>query len=54
MDKKKLSEEEIAQYSSDECFEQLISMTKEMSRDELIEFYALTEAYKAFHIESDP
>ncbi len=53
MDKKQLLEEEIARYSSDECFKQLISMIKEMSRDELIEFYALTEAYKAFHIDLD-
>lgn len=53
MDKKKLSEEEISRYSSDECLKQLISMTKEMSRDELIEFYALTEAYKAFHTDPD-
>lgn len=28
-------------------------MIKEMFSDELVEFYALTEAYKIFHIDSD-
>ncbi len=39
--------------SQEECFDTLIGMIKKMSREELIEFYALTEAYKAFHIDSD-
>lgn len=47
MSEKQLSEEEIASLSPDECFDRLISTVKEMSREELIEFYSLTEAYKA-------
>lgn len=47
MSEKQLSEEEIVSLPSDECFNRLISAMKEMSREELIEFYSLTKAYKA-------
>lgn len=49
MDNHKLSEEEIASLSQEECFNKLIGMIKEMSREELIEFMQLTEMYKALH-----
>lgn len=50
---KKISEKEITSLSQEECFNTLIGMIKEMSREELIEFYVLTETYKAFHIDLD-
>ncbi len=53
MNRKQLSEQEIASLTSDECFERLIGMIKEMSRDELIEFYSITEAYKTFHSDTN-
>lgn len=49
MDNKELSEEEISSLSQEECFNKLIGMIKEMSREELIEFMQLTEMYKALH-----
>lgn len=47
MNSKSLSEEKIASLSQDKCFDKLIGMIKEMSREELIEFYGVVEAYKA-------
>lgn len=47
MDNKELPKEEIEALSSDEAFEKLIGMIKEMSRDELIEFMGVIETYKA-------
>lgn len=47
MDKKQLSEAEIASLTPDECFEQLIGQMKEMSREELMEFAVAIKAYKA-------
>lgn len=52
MDEQHLPEEEIL--SSDEAFEKLISMLKEMSHDELLEFYNLIKIYNAIHGDSRP
>lgn len=47
MDDKELSKEETETLSSDEAFEKLIGMIREMSRDELIEFMGVIKTYKA-------
>lgn len=44
-----LTEEKILSLSSEECFDQLIDMIKNMSREELIEFMRIVEVYKALH-----
>lgn len=53
MSEKHLFEEEIASLTSDECYEYLVGIIKEMTRDELIEFYSVIEAYRAFHGDKD-
>lgn len=49
MNDEHLTEEEIASLSSDEAFEKLIGMLKEMSHDEMLEFYYLINGYIAAH-----
>lgn len=48
------TEEEIASLSSDDAFEKLIGMLKEMSQDEMLEFYYLIKGYKAAHDGKNP
>lgn len=54
MKKQHLTEDEIASLSSDEAFERLGGMLKEMSHDEMLEFYNLIQVYKAIHGDSSP
>ena len=54
MNDEHLTEEEIASLSSDEAFEKLIGMLKEMSHDEMLEFYCLIKGYIAAHDGKNP
>lgn len=53
MDNHELLEEKIASLSPDECFDTLIGMIREMSREELIAFAGVTKTYKTLHINKD-